>query len=47
MALDILSTSPPRALSKAIHCPACDSMQISYPQITRKDMSPDKVLYKQ
>jgi hypothetical protein len=45
LALDILNTNPPAALLKAIHCPECGSLRISYPQMARKFVWPTLFLH--
>jgi hypothetical protein len=40
-----LNAEAPDALKKAIHCPSCDSLQVSYPQMTRKFILPTIVLH--
>jgi hypothetical protein len=35
MTLTLLNTDPPAVLQKAIHCPECGSIRISYPHLTR------------
>src|SRR5438067_866551 len=39
-ALDYLRAAAPNALREAIHCPDCGSLRISYPQMTRKFVTP-------
>jgi len=43
--VDVLNTEPPEVLMKAIHCPECDSLRISYPQMTRKFLLPTLFLH--
>ena len=42
---DYLKAETPTALEKAIHCPSCDSLRISYPQMTRKFITPTILLH--
>jgi hypothetical protein len=41
----LLETSPPPILEKAVHCPSCGSLQVSYPQMTRKFLLPTVLLH--
>ena len=41
----ILNTSHPPILEKAIHCPSCGSLHINYPQMTRKFFLPTVTLH--
>ena len=41
----ILQGEEPVALNKAVHCPACDSLQVNYPQMTRKFFLPTLALH--
>ena len=45
MTLDLLNSHPPAILLKAIHCPECGSLRISYPQMTRKFLWPTLFLH--
>jgi hypothetical protein len=40
-----LEVGAPEALKEAIHCPSCDSLLISYPQMTRKFILPTILLH--
>lgn len=42
---ELLKIDPPLALQKAIHCPSCGSLHISYPQMTRKFVLPTILLH--
>lgn len=42
---DFLNAEPPLALKRAMHCPACDSLQVSYPQMTRQFVMPTVLLH--
>jgi len=42
---DFLDTAAPEALQKAIHCPSCGSLRVSYPQMTRKFILPTILLH--
>jgi hypothetical protein len=42
---DFLKADAPDALEKAIHCPSCDSLRVSYPQMTRKFILPTILLH--
>jgi hypothetical protein len=42
---ELLHSHPPDALTKAIHCPSCDSLQVNYPQMTRKFFTPTLFLH--
>jgi len=44
-AVDFLTADPPAALQKAIRCPSCGSLSVSYPQMTRKFMLPTIMLH--
>jgi len=44
-AQECLHTGPTDSLREAIHCPECGSLQISYPQMTRKFVLPTIVLH--
>lgn len=41
----ILESSPPLILEKAIHCPSCGSLDVNYPQMTRKFFLPSILLH--
>jgi hypothetical protein len=41
----VLRTEPPGALAKAVRCPSCDSLQVNYPQMTRKFFLPTLTLH--
>jgi hypothetical protein len=42
---DFLDTNAPGALERAIHCPSCGSLRVSYPQMTRKFILPTIMLH--
>ena len=42
---EFLAKDPPAVLRDAIHCPSCNSLRVSYPQMTRKFVSPTIVLH--
>jgi hypothetical protein len=42
---DILKNDHPPILEKAIHCPSCGSLDVSYPQMTRKFFLPTILLH--
>ena len=42
---DLLSASAPDVLDSAIRCPSCDSLSVSYPQMTRKFILPTVLLH--
>jgi hypothetical protein len=42
---DFLDADAPVALQKAIRCPSCNSLHISYPQMTRKFILPTVLLH--
>ena len=42
---DLLNANPPDDLAKAIHCPSCGSLQVNYPQMTRKFFTPTAFLH--
>jgi hypothetical protein len=44
-ARDFLDAGAPAALQKAIHCPSCGSLHVSYPQMTRKFVLPTILLH--
>ena len=41
----LLTTDAPEALQKAIHCPSCGSLRVTYPQMTRKFILPTIMLH--
>jgi hypothetical protein len=41
----LLNTVAPDTLQKALHCPACHSLHVSYPQMTRKFILPTILLH--
>lgn len=43
--LEHFNSRPPEVLHKAIHCPECGSLRISYPQMTRKFILPTLFLH--
>ena len=45
VASHILADNAPAELQKALHCPSCNSLQVSYPQMTRKFMFPTIALH--
>ena len=44
-AAKLLEANKPAVLSLAIHCPACNSLRINYPQMTRKFILPTILLH--
>ena len=42
---EFLQNNSPAVLRDAIHCPSCNSLRVSYPQMTRKFVSPTIVLH--
>ena len=42
---EFLAKDPPAVLRDAIHCPSCNSLRVSYPQMTRKFVTPTIVLH--
>jgi hypothetical protein len=42
---EMLSTTPPEALANAVHCPSCGSLDVNYPQMTRKFFTPTLLLH--
>lgn len=40
-----LEANPPAVLSMALHCPACGSLRINYPQMTRRFILPTILLH--
>jgi hypothetical protein len=41
----LFHAEPPPALAKAVHCPSCDSLEVNYPQMTRKFFLPTLALH--
>jgi hypothetical protein len=44
-AADLLEKNPPEILERAIHCPNCTSLNLNYPQMTRKFTTPTILLH--
>lgn len=46
-AMEVLETEPgvPAILQQAVHCPDCGSLQVEYPQMTRKFILPTVLLH--
>jgi hypothetical protein len=44
-AAQMLKANPPEVLSKAMHCPACASLNLNYPQMTRRFILPTIALH--
>jgi hypothetical protein len=42
---ELLEKNPPEILEQAIHCPSCGSLQVNYPQMTRKFLLPTILLH--
>jgi hypothetical protein len=42
---DVLAGGTPAALQRALRCPSCASLRVSYPQMTRKFMLPTILLH--
>ena len=42
---EFLEAGVPPALQEAIHCPSCNSLRVSYPQMTRKFILPTILLH--
>jgi hypothetical protein len=40
-----LQARPPAVLNEALHCPACGSLRVNYPQMTRKFILPTVLLH--
>jgi hypothetical protein len=40
-----LEAKPPAVLGQALHCPACGSVRVNYPQMTRKFVLPTVLLH--
>jgi hypothetical protein len=41
----LLHSKPPAILDKALHCPSCGSLRVSYPQMTHKFILPTVLLH--
>jgi len=44
-ARELLAKSTPAVLQQAMHCPSCGSLQVNYPQMTRKFIMPTVILH--
>ena len=44
-AIKLLETKPPAILERAMHCPGCGSLRVSYPQMTRRFILPTILLH--
>jgi hypothetical protein len=44
-ATELLHKDAPAVLEKALHCPSCGSLQVNYPQMTRKFFTPTVLLH--
>lgn len=44
-AMELLDKNAPVILERALHCPSCTSLQVSYPQMTRKFIMPTVMLH--
>lgn len=44
-AMELLDKNAPAVLRQAMHCPSCGSLQVNYPQMTRKFIMPTVVLH--
>lgn len=44
-ATDLLGGEAPAVLQKAVRCPACGSLRVNYPQMTRKFLLPTLLLH--
>jgi len=44
-AAKLLEASPPAILLRALHCPACGSLRVNYPQMTRRFVLPTILLH--
>ena len=44
-ARELLAKDTPAVLQQAMHCPSCGSLQVNYPQMTRKFITPTVVLH--
>jgi hypothetical protein len=42
---ELLNMNAPAILAKALHCPSCNSLQVNYPQMTRKFILPTVLLH--
>ena len=42
---ELLAAAVPDVLPRAIHCPSCSSLRVSYPQMTRKFILPTILLH--
>jgi len=42
---ELLRSAAPAVLDKALHCPSCGSLQVNYPQMTRKFIMPTVILH--
>jgi hypothetical protein len=41
----LLTENPPAVLDRALHCPACGSLRVNYPQMTRRFVLPTVLLH--
>jgi len=44
-AFKLVETRPPAVITKALHCPACGSLHVNYPQMTRRFVLPTVLLH--
>jgi hypothetical protein len=44
-ATELLEREVPVILSQSLHCPSCGSLQVNYPQMTRKFIMPTVILH--
>ena len=44
-AIKFLAASSPAVLSRAMHCPSCESVHVNYPQMTRRFVLPTVLLH--
>ena len=44
-AVDLLAAEAPEVLRQALRCPSCDSLRVSYPQMTRRFILPTILLH--
>ncbi|HTV76046.1 MAG TPA: hypothetical protein VMD57_03530 [Candidatus Baltobacteraceae bacterium] len=44
-AVELLGRDAPAILEQALHCPSCGSLQVNYPQMTRKFIMPTVLLH--
>jgi hypothetical protein len=44
-AVKLLEAQAPAVLGKALHCPACSSLRLNYPQMTRRFILPTVLLH--